>query len=92
MVYSETSQTSKVELFAQILKVEKLLTILVERSASDAWHGSEYVCPPELLDGFDSFTGTKTKEGTENWYWPGIYMSGVAMLKMALNKYFCFSN
>ena len=46
MVYSETSQTSKVELFAQILKVEKLLTILVERSASDAWHGSEYVCPP----------------------------------------------
>ena len=36
VVYSEPSQTSKVELFAQILKVEKLLTILVERFASDA--------------------------------------------------------
>ena len=90
MVYSEPSQTSKVELFAQILKVEKLLTILVERFASDAWHGSEYVCPPELLDGFDFFTGTKTKEGTENWHRPGIYMLGVAMLKIALNKIFLF--
>ena len=51
VVYSEPSQTSKIELFAQILKVEKLLTILVKRSVSDAWHGSEYVCVPELLDG-----------------------------------------
>ena len=49
MVYSEPSQTSKVELFAQILNVEKLLTILVERSASDAWHGSEYVCSLNYL-------------------------------------------
>ena len=36
VVYSEPSQTSKIELFAQILKVEKLLTILVKRSVSDA--------------------------------------------------------
>ena len=39
---SESCQTSKMELFAKIVKNEKLFTILAKTSILDAWQGSEY--------------------------------------------------
>ena len=35
-------QTSKMELFAKIVRNEKLFTILAKTSILDAWQGSEY--------------------------------------------------
>ena len=41
-VYSEPSQTSKMELFAKRVNDWKLLTFFVKNSVLDVWQGSEY--------------------------------------------------
>ena len=47
-MYSEPCQTSKMELFAKIVK-RHLATIFAKSSVLDVWHGSEYasVLPSE---------------------------------------------
>ena len=41
-VNSESCKTSKVKLFAEIVKTEKPFTIFVKASILDVWQGSEY--------------------------------------------------
>ena len=41
---SESSQTSKIELFAKTVKNKKPFSVLEKTSILDVWKGSEYSC------------------------------------------------
>ena len=49
-MYSETRQTSKIEIFVEIVNIFETLTIFAKVSILDVWQGSEHV--PENIHFF----------------------------------------
>ena len=54
--YSEPCQTSKTELFAEIVNAERPLVVFAESSILDIWHGSENVSEWYDVEGYIGLT------------------------------------